>query len=348
MKAYLWVVVAIAAAALAAGCGQGDSSQAVETAHPRPQGKEPPKPSASKPHRKLKQVRLTLDEHEGPTSVGIMMAAKRGFFADVGLSVWIGDPQTPNRPVRYVAGETVDLGVTHLPEVALAQQRGAPIVAVGSLLPEATAAMIWTEDSRVHGLGDLKGKTIAITGLPFQEEFLQSVLARQGLTLKDVTVKKAGYELVNSLLFDRADAIFGGSWNLEAIELEELAQKPTVTRIGKLGVPAYDELVVIANKDRVAKDPKLIHDFMSAVARGTEAAVKDPAAAVEVIEEGDEGNPDSTPEITEAETEATLPLLSRDGYMSPKRAKRLVKWMVAQGMLDREPEVSELLTNRYR
>jgi len=347
MKGYLWAVAVAAVTALVCGCGQSDSTQAVETTHRPPAHKERSKPPANKPHKKLKRIYLTLDEHEGPTSVGIMMAAKRGYFADVGLSVWIGDPQTPNRPVRYVADETVDLGVTHLPEVALAQQRGAPVIAVGSLVTEATAAMIWTKDSKIHGFEDLKGKTIAITGLPFQEEFLRSVLARQGLTLDDVKVKKVGYELVNSLLFDKADAIFGGSWNLEAIELEQLLQKPKVTRIEQLGVPAYDELVVIARKDRVSKEPKLIRDFMSAVARGTEAAVKDPAAAVEVIEEGDEGNPDSTPEITEAETKATLPLLSRDGYLDPARAKRLIEWMVAQGMLESEPQVSELLTNRF-
>ena len=347
MKVTVWLVAAGAVIAFLVGCGQSKSSQSVETTRPRSAVQKHPKPRAGKPHKKLKRVYLTLDEHEGPTSVGIMMAADRGYFADVGLSVWIGDPQTPNRPVRYVAGETVDLGVTHLPEVALAQHRGAPIIAVGSLVPEPTAAMIWTRDSKVHGLRDLKGKTIAITGLPFQEQFLQSVLARQGLNPKDVTVKKVGYELVNSLLFHKADAIFGGSWNLEAVELEELAQKPTVTRVAKLGVPAYDELVVIARKDRVAREPKLIRNFMSAVARGTAAAIKDPAAAVKVIEEGDEGNPDSTPEITKAETEATLPLLSRDGFISPVHAERLVEWMVRQGMLNREPQISQLLTNRF-
>jgi putative hydroxymethylpyrimidine transport system substrate-binding protein len=353
MKGCLWAVAVATAAALICGCGQSgtseraETSRAVETAEHRPAAKKRPKPPAPKPHKKLKHLRLTLDQHEGPTSVGIMMAAARGYFADVGLSVWIGDPQTPNRPVRYVADGTVDLGVTHLPEVALAQERGAPIVGVGSLVPEATMAMIWTKDSKIGGIGNLKGKTIAITGLPFEEGFLRSVLARHGLTLGDVKVKKVGYELVNSLLFHHADAIFGGSWNLEAVELEELALKPTVIRVGKLGIPAYDELVVIARSSRVAEEPKLIRDFMSAVGRGTAAAVKDPAGALKVIEEGNEGNPDATPEITEAELEATLPLLSRHGYMDPARARRLGEWMFEQGMLEREPQVSELLTNRY-
>jgi putative hydroxymethylpyrimidine transport system substrate-binding protein len=338
----------MAAAALLIGCGhRGEATSAATVAPPPPEkthrGRDRPRTD-----KKLERVNLTLDEHEGPTSAGIIMAADRGYFADVGLSVGIYDPQTPNRPVRYVSDGTVDLGVTHLPEVALAQERGAPIIAVGSLLPQATAALIWTKDSKINGIEDLRGKTIAITGLPFQERFLDSVLARHGLDRKEVKVKRVGYELVNSLLFGHADAIFGGSWNLEGIELEQLELKPTITRVRSLGIPSYDELVVIARDDRVAKDPGLIRRFMSAVAHGTIAAANDPAAAVEAIEAGDEGNPDATPEATEAEAEATLPLLSRNGYISPRRARRLGEWMFAQGMLKRRPRVSDLLTNRYR
>jgi putative hydroxymethylpyrimidine transport system substrate-binding protein len=348
MKVFIWAVATGTAAALLIGCGQQEEPQTADAEVARPADRASRRPRDSKPHPKLEHVDLTLDEHEGPTSAGIMMAAERGYFADVGLAVGIFDPQTPNRPVRYVTDGAVDLGVTHEPEVALAQERGAPIRAVGSLVDRSTAAMIWTKDSKVRGMADLKGKTIAITGLPFQEKFLESVLARSGLTLENVKVKKVGYELVNSLLFGHADAIFGGSWNLEGIELEQLALKPTITRVGSLGVPPYDELVVIARADRVAREPGLTRRFMSAVARGTAAAVEDPAAAVKLIEEGDEGNPDATQEITAAETAATLPLLSRNGYMSPERASRLGKWMFEQGMLEREPQVSKLLTNRYR
>lgn len=347
MKAYLWVAVVATATALVAGCGQGKSDTA-ETDSAQPAAQAAPQPHQIRAPRKLKHIDLTLDGHEGATAVGVMLAAKRGYFADVGLSVGIFDPATPNRPVRYVADGAVDLGVTHLPEVALAQERGVPITAVGSVVSQATAALIWTKDSQVRSITDLRGKTIAIPGLPFQEQFLQSILARYGMTIADVQVRKVGYELVNSLLFGRADAIFGGSSNLEGVELQQLALKPTITRAGRLGIPSYDELVVIARTSRVAKDPKLIRKFMSAVARGTASAGKDPAAAVKVIEEGDEGNPDATPEITEAELEATLPLLSGNGYMDPARAKQMGKWMFDQGMLEREPQVSRLLTNRYR
>jgi ABC-type nitrate/sulfonate/bicarbonate transport system substrate-binding protein len=72
--------------------------------------------------------------------------------------------------------------------------------------------------------------------------------------------------LVSALLSGRADAIFGGSWNVEGIELESRGAEPVITRIQDLGIPDYEELVMVARSDLVADDPRLIRDFMSAVA----------------------------------------------------------------------------------
>ena len=60
--------------------------------------------------------------------------------------------------------------------MVLERARGAQVVAVGSLISDPTAAMIWLEKSHIGGIADLKGKTIAIPGLPFQKSFLQSIL----------------------------------------------------------------------------------------------------------------------------------------------------------------------------
>jgi putative hydroxymethylpyrimidine transport system substrate-binding protein len=219
---------------------------------------------------------------------------------------------------------------------------------VGSLIAQPTAAMIWLKKSNINGIADLRGKTIAIPGLPFQKSLLRNVLARAGVSLKDVKVESVGYKLVPALVNGRADAIFGGSWNLDGVKLESLGLKPVITRVEDLGVPAYEELVVITRADRAAKEPKLVRDFMWAVKRGTAAAIKDPEAAVDVIEEGDEKDPEADRKVTEAEAEATFPLLSRSGHMSTDRAKHLVDWVYEQGIIQRRLPVSTLLADGRR
>jgi putative hydroxymethylpyrimidine transport system substrate-binding protein len=316
------------------GCGAHGGAETAET-------------PAEHPHR-TREVNLTLDGWEGPDAMGILMAEKRGYFAGVGLEVAILVPATPNRPVQYVIDGTDDIGISHLPQVVLAKEKGAPIIAVASLVSQPTAAMIWLKKSHIQSIADLKGKTIAIPGLPFQRSFLQSVLARGGLTLSDVKVKSVGYKLVPELASGRADASFGGSWNLEGVRLESRGLEPVITRAQDLGIPSYDELVVIARTDRVAEDPQLIRDFTSAAARGTAAAIEDPIGIAEAIDEAAESNPESSQRVTEAEVEATTSLLSGSGPMDPDQARNLVDWMYEEGMIQRKPPVSELLTNDYR
>jgi putative hydroxymethylpyrimidine transport system substrate-binding protein len=159
-------------------------------------------------YRPLRNVTVTLDGHEGPENVGILMAQQRGYFTDARLSVSILTPVLPARPVQYVVTGQDDLGVTQEPQLVLAKSKGAPVIAVGSLVHRPTAAMIWLKRSHIGGIADLKGKTIAIAGVPFQELFLANVLAFGGLTLDDVKVANVGYELVPALVSGRADAIF--------------------------------------------------------------------------------------------------------------------------------------------
>lgn len=292
---------------------------------------------------------VTLDGAPGPENVGILMAKRRGYFEEAGLEVTIHQPIGPRRPVLYVADKEVDLGISHEPQVAVAQENGVPIVAVASLLSRPTATMIWLKESKIHSIADLKGKTIAIPGLPFERGLLQSVLAQAGLTLGDVKVEAVEYDLVQALARGRADAIFGGSWNVEGVKLEKRGLKPVVKRVQRLRVPAYEELVLIARRDRLGREPRSIRNFIAAMNRGTAAAVEDPSAAVEAIVEAAKelaGVTESAP-LVEAEVEETLPLLSATGRMSAEEAERLVTWMHEQGMLRRRSPASALFTNSY-
>lgn len=333
MKPSRWnLLVAAIAAALglgALGCGGGGGTET--TAKP------------IKPLYPERELDITLDGYQGPENVGILMAYQRGYFEKLGLRVWIRTPQSRLRPLPYVAEEEVALAVSHQPQVVLAGDKGAPVAAFGSLVSQPTAALMWPKTSKIGGIAGLEGKTIAITGLPFEKDFLESVLARGGLTLNDVKVVRADYELVPTLLSGRADAILG-SWNVEGVELEKKGLKPVIERVQDLGVPPYEELVLIARPERLAKESQVIRTFMAALARGTAAAVEDPEAAARLI--ANYGIEEMSPSL-KAKVKATLPLLSKTGEMDPGKAEGLTGWMLEQGMIETEPSVSELFSNDY-
>jgi putative hydroxymethylpyrimidine transport system substrate-binding protein len=321
MKAFKVLAVGLVAA-LIAGCGGGGETEAPKL---------------------LQSVAVTLDGYRAPQAAGILLASTRGYFAEAGLHVTILHPGAPYFSIHYVVSGGDDFGVTHEPQAVLAKEKGEPIVIVGSLIPRPTAAMIWLKRSHINGVADLKGKTIAIPGYSFQKEFLKSVLAKGGLKLSDVTVKNLGYEAVSALAAGRADAIFGGTSNLEGAELEARGLDPVITRVEELGVPPYDELVVVARSDRVAKEPQLVHDFMAAVTRGTAAAIEDPEEVVKAVRGFNETNPETNPAALQAQVKATVPLLSKDGQVSPSQARGLIDWMYEEGMIQHKVRVSALL-----
>jgi len=326
----LVVAGAVAVAALLTGCGGGSDAE------------------AGAPDRAFSpKIGVTLDGRVGPANSAIRIAEERGYFEDAGLNASTGSPAGPNRPASYVAHEIDTFGVTQLPQLVIAQERGMQLVAIGSLGPQSTASLISLKKSGIHGISDLKGKTIAIPGVIFQEALLETVLARAGLTLDDVKVKRVGYELVSALLTGSADATFGGSWNIEGAALEAQGAEPVVKRVQNLGVPDYEELVVIVRRDFATEEPQLMRDFMSAVNRGVAAEVEDPEAAVKLIEESNESSPESSKMETRAGVQVTIPLLSKTGQMDPDQAEELIAWMHDHGLIRREPPVSQLLTNQY-
>jgi ABC-type nitrate/sulfonate/bicarbonate transport system substrate-binding protein len=314
-------------ALLLAGCGGGGSE--AEAGADQPAGK--------------RTIGVVFDGRVNATSVGVRLGEERGYFEDRGRDVWSGSPIGPNRPILYVLSEAEDVGITSLPEFLLAKEERKPIVAIGSLLPQATISMIWLKRSGIDDIADLKGKTIAIPGLASQMRLLEAVLKRAGLTLEDVEVKRGGFKLLPALLGGRVDAIFGGSWNIQGAILESRGVEPVIRRASALGLPDYDELVLFTRKNLADKEPDLVRDFMAGVDRSTAAAAEDPEAAAKLLKD-DEADPEATPQTSQAELDATLPLLSKTGYIDPARVESLERWMRREGMLRRQLPVSELFT----
>jgi ABC-type nitrate/sulfonate/bicarbonate transport system substrate-binding protein len=346
MKPVVLLLGTAAVAILLVGCGGGESTGSQEGHPARAEVAASEGPPPYKCPTRDDRVNVTLDGHAGPGDVGILMADRRGFFKDAGLHIWVLSPANPEYPVPYVAGGGDDFGVAQQPQVVIGRDEGAQLVAFGALIAQPTESIIWLKGSGIHEVADLKGKTIAFPGVPFQRTFLEKALSRAGLTLDDVKVRRVGYELIPTLLSGKADAIFGGSWNLEGAALEARGERPVITKLTDLGIPGYDQSVVMAPYECIYKHPGMIRDFMDAVARGTEVAVENPGAAARVIEEDVESDPDVGRRELEAQLKATLPLLSRSGTLNPGR-QALLEWMSEEGWLKEEWSFAVIFTNNY-
>jgi putative hydroxymethylpyrimidine transport system substrate-binding protein len=336
MKPLRPLLLLAVAVALLSGCGDGGgdsdtgATPAAKTVSPR-------------------YLQVNLPGKAGPEEAGFLLAHDLGYFPQAGLRVWFITPSHPARPPMYVEQELVDAAMIHGPQLILAREQGKPLIAFGSVIPRPTMAMIWLEGSGIDSIADLEGKTIAIPGVRFQELLLAAVLERAGLTLADVKLKRVSYYLESELIQGRADAIFGGSMNTEGKLLEAHGLKPVATPVAKLGIPDYDELLLVARRDRYAEDPEAFQRLAEETARGGAAAVERPGAATAAIIDHRKYENSANPRFplhagaTRAGVEEVAPRLSRSGEIDRAKLKRLIDWMYAEGMIRRRWPVSALV-----
>ncbi len=323
--AILLATAAIIAAAALAGCGEKSENQ---KGQPQSFG-------------------LTLDFYPNPDHVGIYEAQKLGYFRDAGLDVKIEAPTDPAAPIKEVAAGRTDLAISYEPELLLAREQGLDVKAVGALVDRPLTSMIWLGKSKVKRLGDLRGKTIATAGIPYQDAFLKTILGRVGLGTGDVKVVNVGLNLLPAILSGKAQAMLGGFSNVEGVDLKARHKHPTVTPVDQLGIPTYDELVLVAKGSSIADDPQPIRLFLAALARGTAAAEQDPKGATQALLEQ---NPDLDPKLTAAEVKATLPVLSQAGSghpfgeMDQDQWHTFIGWMRDHGLITSLPATAAVLT----
>jgi putative hydroxymethylpyrimidine transport system substrate-binding protein len=290
---------------------------------------------------------LSLDWYVNPDHAGIYTAIDRDFFRQAGLDVKPQVPSDPSAPIKEVAAGRVDLAISYEPEVLLAHEQGLDVQAVGALVGSPLTSLISLPQGEIASAADLSGKTVGTAGIPYQSDYLETILEAAGLPPSSGKEVNVGLNLLPAVISGRVDAILGGFRNVEGVDLQLRGLDPRVVPVDQLGVPTYDELVLVARNSTVADHPEAIRAFLQALAQGTDYARAHPQEAASAVLSAGKG---LDPMLTRAEVGATLPLLAAPrgqpyGYMDPSAWRAYAEWMADNGLISSAPEPSEVLTN---
>lgn len=282
-----------------------------------------------------RNFQLMLDYFPNADHAPIYSAVARGDFKRAGLNLKIRQPADPSAPLKQVAAGRVDLAVSYEPEVLRARSQGLHVVAVGALVRVPLTSIISLPKAKINGPQDLKGKTVGTAGIDYQHAYLQTILEHANVPQSSVKEQDVGFNLVPALVSGKVDAILGGFWNYEAIDLQQRKKHPKVLRLEKVGVPPYDELVFAANADNLGQTAPLIRRFMNALREGALALKRNPAAGVNELVSA---NKDLDPKLQSASVRATLPYFLPPagkpyGWQDPAAWKRFSAWMLSRGLI---------------
>jgi len=294
-----------------------------------------------------KQFQLMLDYFPNADHAPIYAAAERGDFKTAGLDVKIRQPADPSAPIKQVAAGRVDLAVSYEPEVLRARSQGLHVVAVGALVRDPLTSIISLPKAKIRAPKDLKGKTVGTAGIDYQHAYLQTILEHANVSQSSVNERNVGFNLVPALVSGKVDAILGGFWNYEAIDLQQRGKRPKVIRMNAAGVPDYDELVFVANADGLDRTGPVIRRFLTALRRGERTLQRSPATGVDALVKASR---DLDPKLQAASVKATLPYCAPPaakpyGCQDPKKWSAFAAWMQDNGLI--KSAAAGASTNRF-
>ena len=320
------VAAAAAMSMLVAGCG---SSAASGTS------------AAGKP---LTGTTVLLDWFPNPDHIALYLARKDGDFAAQGLSVTFQSPSDTTDAIKLVSIGRVPLAISYEPTVITgATDPSMNVTAVAALVPVPLDTLIISGKSGVTGPGDLAGKTVGTSGDSESAAIYKLILARHGLRASKTTLVTVNEGLIPAMISGKVAAIIGGYRNVEAVQLKAAGLEPKVYPVNAEGVPGYDELVVIANKSRLASDAAYrlqVREFLAGLAKGSAAAQASPAAADAALAPVAKGYSAS---LLRQMVGVTAPLLANPsgfGAMSQAAWQSFATWMYHAGLISRQVSVS--------
>jgi len=293
-------------------------------------------------------VTVMLDWFPNADHVGLYQALAEGDFARAGLGVHVQVPSDPATPLQLLAAGKVDFAISYEPEVMLARNQNEPLVSVAAIVQQPLTSIVSIGSENIKTPAQLRGKRVGDAGIPYQHAYLTTILAHAGVPAGSVKEINVGDNLVPAMLSGRVDATLGAYWNYEAIQLQQMGKHPNVIRMNQVGVPTYNELVLVVRQSELTSRIDVVRRFVQALARGYESVRRNPDAAVATLVRA---NPSLDRNFQLASVKATLPAFFPAnsaqpwGYQDPARWNLYGQWMLTNHLVTDPNAVVDASTN---
>ena len=330
------ILGAAAVLSAAVACGSSSSSPSGSSSS-----------SSSSGSQAMTSTTVLLDWFPNPDHIALYLAQKDGDFAKQHLNVTFQSPSNSTDALKLVSLGQVPLAISYEPETITAATDGLNVQAVAAMIPTSLNSLIISSKSGVSSPAGLSGKTIGTDGDPVSAEMLKAVLKKYNMSLNQIKLVTVNEGLVPAMVSNKVAAIISGYRNVEAIQLGTYPGiDPKVYPVDTQGVPNYDELVVIANKSKLASDAAYratVKKFLAGLSLGAAAAQANPAAALAAITPVAKGY---SPALLKKMVDATAPLLHNpDGFgaMSVSEWQSFANWMKADGLITKPVQASSVV-----
>ena len=292
---------------------------------------------AASPVMAQDKLTVLLDWFVNPDHAPLIVAQEKGFFKAAGLEVELIAPADPSLPPKLVAAGKADLAVSYQPQLHVQVGQGLPLIRIGTLVSTPLNSLVVLRDGPIKKIADLKGKKVGFSVGGFEDALLQTMLVKHGLTLKDVELINVNFSLSPALIAGKVDAVIGAFRNFELNQMDIIKRPGRAFFPEEEGVPAYDELIVVAKKDK-AHDPRY-RRFLDAVENAVTFLINHPDDAWKLFIKN---NKKLDNELNRRAWRDTLPRFAlRPAAFDNVRYQRFAVFLKKQGLIEKVLPVSD-------
>ena len=272
-------------------------------------------------------VAIALDFTPNPNHVALYLATHEGYDRRFGVRLKIVVPGSGPNTLQLLKAHRADIGVLDIDDLALAQERGVPVVGIAGLVQRPLSAII--AQPSIRRPRDLDGKRVGVSGLPSDIAFMRALIDRDGghwNTVKPITI---GFGAVAQMAAGNVAAV-PAFWSDEGVALRARGIPVREFRIERYGAPVYPEVVLVALRSTLVARRGALVRALAAIAMGARKAVADPSLATSVIAAA-AGGGDS--KLIAAQTAALAPALLPALTLHPEVLSRFSSFETSTGLI---------------
>jgi len=290
------------------------------------------------------KMTLILDWFINPDHGPIIIAEENGYFAEQGLEVEIVAPANPSDPPKLVAAGLAELAISYQPQLHLQVHEGLPLIRVGTLIATPLNCLLVLADGPIQSIADLKGKKVGFSVAGVEEALLTAILRPHGLDFDDIELVNVNWSLSPSLMSKQVDAVIGAFRNFELNQMDIENVPGRCFYLEEEGLPAYDELIYVANPKM--KDDDRIRRFLAATEKATQYIVNHPQKSWEIFSGTAKELQD---ELNKRAWRDTLPRFAlRPAAFDAGRYQRMEAFLYEAGLIDSIMKVDRLVVDVTR
>lgn len=240
----------------------------------------PPEPLEPPP---LDTLSVMLDWYPSLHHAALLLAEGNGLPRREGLSLEIRRPADPAAPLRLLGAGLVDLALTHQPQLHLQVAHGKPLVRVATLVDTPLAGLVMRESRAGQGPESLAGRRLGVASEAARELLLPALVAPHGIAVDEVALTEVGFSLATALSEQALDGVITP---LRLTLPRQLADRGVATRLFRLeehGVPVHDGLILVANRERLARLRGPLDELVAILRDTTLWMIEEPQAAWEAL-----------------------------------------------------------------